>query len=257
MTMYAEERQDAMARRISRDGRISVAVLAGEFDVTTETVRRDLNALERQGLVRRVHGGAVPANALQAVEPGVADRTRTRAAEKESIARRALRYLPATGSTVLLDAGTTTAALAAALPTDHRLTVITHSVPIAARLAGHPQVDLHLLPGRVRATTLAAVGPDTVAALGTLRVDVAFVGANGVSVAHGLSTPDADEAHVKSAITRAARSVVVLADASKIGEEHTRRFAAVGEVDALVTCDGADPEELAALRDAGWEVEVA
>lgn len=257
MSMYAEERQSAMARRITADGRVAVTLLAEEFDVTTETVRRDLSALERQGLVRRVHGGAVPAGALRVAETGVDDRSHTRVEEKAAIARLALRYLPAPGSTVLIDAGTTTAALAAALPVDHRLTVVTHSVPIAARLAGLPHVDLHVLPGRVRTTTLAAVGPDTVAALAGLRVDVAFVGANGVSAEHGLSTPDADEAHVKHAVVRSARSVVALADASKIGEEQTRRFAEVHEVDALVTSEGADTTELDALRAAGWEVEVA
>lgn len=257
MSMYAEERQGAMAQRISAEGRMSVAALARDFEVTTETVRRDLSALERRGVVRRMHGGAVPASALRAVETGVADRTRTHAQAKSAIARRALHHLPPAGSTVLLDAGTTTAAFAAALPSDTALTVITHSVPIASRLAGHPRIELHLLPGRVRPTTLAAVGTDTVAALAPLRVDVAFVGANGVTAARGLSTPDADEAHVKSAIVRAARSIVVLADSSKIGEEQTRAFAGTDEVDALVTSQGAEADEIDALRAAGWEIDVA
>ncbi|MDT9593837.1 DeoR/GlpR family DNA-binding transcription regulator [Nocardioides zeae] len=255
--MYAEERRSAMAQRISAQGRISVAALATDFDVTTETVRRDLSTLERQGVVRRVHGGAVPAATLRVIESGVADRSRTRTDDKDAIARHALRHLPQPGSTVLLDAGTTTAALASALPAQHPLTVITHSVPIAARLAGLAQVELHLLPGRVRPTTLAAVGPDAVAALASLRVDVAFVGTNGVSADHGLSTPDSEEASVKRAIIAAARSVVVLADASKIGEEHTRSFGRAEDVDVLVTSPGADDDALAALTAAGWEVEVA
>ncbi|MFW6775738.1 DeoR/GlpR family DNA-binding transcription regulator [Nocardioides sp. CPCC 205120] len=255
--MYAEERQNAIAQRVAAEGRLSVTALAAEFEVTTETVRRDLSGLERRGLVRRVHGGVVPADALHVIEAGVADRSRTRTAEKERIARLAVRYLPSPGSTVLLDAGTTTAALAAALPPAHRLVVVTHSVPIAARLAGLPQLDLHLLPGRVRPQTLAAVGPETVVHLERLRVDVAFVGANGISTDHGLSTPDAEEAAVKRSLVAAARSVVALADGTKVGEEHTRKFAELDEVDALVTTTDADPDELAALRATGLEVDVA
>jgi DeoR family fructose operon transcriptional repressor len=257
VNMYAEERQNAMAQRIATEGRLSVAALAKEFDVTTETVRRDLTSLERRDLIRRVHGGAVPSSALHVIEAGVQDRARTRPTEKDAIAQRALRYLPAPGSTILLDAGTTTAALAAALPVAHRLTVVTHSVPIAARLAGLAQVELHVLPGRVRPTTLAAVGTETVRALDQLRVDVAFVGTNGVSTDHGLSTPDADEAHVKAAIVGATRSVVVLADGSKIGEEHIRRFAAIEDVDTLVTTGDADDDELEALRASGLEIDLA
>lgn len=255
--MYAQERQGAIAQRVAAVGRLSVTGLADEFDVTTETVRRDLTMLERQGLIRRVHGGAVPANALHVVEAGVADRSRTRTGDKERIAKRALRYLPPAGSTILLDAGTTTAQLAAALPAGHRISVVTHAVPIAARLAGLPQVELHLLPGRVRPTTLAAVGPETVLALSRLRVDVAFVGVNGISTEHGLSTPDAEEASVKRSLVLAARSVVVLADGSKVGEEHTRRFAELGEIDTLVTGGDVDPDELDGLRATGLEVDVA
>ena len=217
--MYAEERQQAMAQLVTERGRLSVNELAEQYDVTTETVRRDLSALERIGLVRRVHGGAVPAGALTAIEAGLVERDSANTEEKDRIAKAALDLLPPAGSTVLLDAGSTTSRLARLLPRDHRLTVVTHAVPVAARLAGLPQVDLHLLPGRVRPTTQAAVGAETVAALSGLRVDVAFLGTNGLTVQHGLSTPDRDEAATKRAMVACARQVVVLADASKIGTE--------------------------------------
>ncbi len=179
--MYAEERQQAMARSITQDGRLSVAQLAESFDVTTETVRRDLSSLERIGLVRRVHGGAVPASSLSVIESGIGERDQANTAAKDAIAEAALQQLPPPGSVVILDAGSTTARLAAILPRDHRLTVVTHAVPVAARLAGLPHIELHLLPGRVRPTTHAAVGPDTVAALQDLRADLAFLATNGIS----------------------------------------------------------------------------
>lgn len=135
--------------------------------------------------------------------------------------------------------------------------MVTNAVPIAARLAGLPSIDLHLLPGRVRSTTQAAVGEETVSALGILRIDVVFVGANGISLAHGLSTPDHSEAAVKRGMVRAGRRVVALADSSKIGSEHTVSFAALGEIDALVTDDGISDLDAKSLADVGIEVVVA
>lgn len=255
--MYAEERQQAMAELVTRSGRRSVVDLADQYEVTTETVRRDLSVLERLGLVRRVHGGAVPAGSLRVIESGVGDRDATRAAEKQAIARAALRLLPPGGGTVLLDAGTTTARLAALLPRDLPLCVVTHAVPIAARLAGEQHVELHLLPGRVRPTTQAAVGAGTVAALAELRADVAFVGTNGLTVEHGLSTPDSEEAATKRAMVRSARAVVALADSTKIGSEAAIRFAAVAELDVLVTDAGLASQDHEALAAAGVEVVIA
>ena len=254
--MYAEERQQAIAALVTETGRVSVTGLAERFGVTNETVRRDLSSLERAGLVRRVHGGVVSANALRVLETAVSDRDRSSADEKDRIAKAALDCLPS-GGTVVLDAGTTTARLAGLLPMDRRLDVITHAVPIAARLAGHPSIGLRLLPGRVRPTTQAAVGDDTVAALGRLRTDVAFVGTNGVSGEHGLSTPDHGEAAVKRAIVSGARQVVVLADAGKLGEEHLVRFAELQEIDVLVTDGRATADQIAPLEAAGIEVVVA
>ena len=257
MTMYAEERQQAMAQLVAEHGRLSVNLLAEQYDVTTETVRRDLSALERMGLVRRVHGGAVPANSLTVIESGLVERDSSNTAEKERIAKAALDLLPPPGSTVLIDAGSTTSRLASMLPRDHRLTVVTHAVPVAARLAGNPQIELHLLPGRVRFTTQAAVGADTVRALADLRADMVFLGTNGITVEHGLSTPDRDEAATKRAMVTCSRQVVVLADASKVGTETPIRFAELSEVDVLVTDDGVSAADRQALSKAGLDVVIA
>jgi DeoR family fructose operon transcriptional repressor len=255
--MYAAERQQVMAELVTRRGRVSVADLAVEFGVTTETVRRDLDALEDRDLVRRVHGGALPADSFTMLEVGLTDRGLSHPEEKRRIAEAALAFVPAADAAVIFDAGTTTIQLAAMLPKNHRITAITHAIPVAARLADQPNVDLHLLPGRVRATTQAAVGVDTVAALARVRAEVAFVGTNGISVDHGLSTPDHEEAATKAAIVASAQRVVVLADATKIGVERTMRFADLADVDVLVTDTGADPVQVAALREAGITVVIA
>ncbi|MEV6058822.1 DeoR/GlpR family DNA-binding transcription regulator [Nocardia asteroides] len=255
--MYAEERQQAIATLIEQRGRVSVAELAERYTVTTETVRRDLAVLDRLGLIRRVHGGAVGAGALTTVELGTAEREHTRAAEKDRIATLAQRFLPPSGGSVLFDAGTTTARVAAELRTDLDLVAVTNSLPVATRLTGFAGVRVHLLGGRVRGVTQAAVGAETVRSLGELRVDVAFVGTNALTVRHGLSTPDPEEAAVKRAMIAAADRVVVVADAGKIGREDFVRFGTVGEIDVLVTDTDIPSGTHADLVAAGVEVVLA
>lgn len=262
--MYATERHDAILRDLHDRGRVVVAELARRLDVTTETIRRDLDALEESGHLQRVHGGAVPAGRSSLSELTVEERTRRDATGKTAIARAAARLVPATFTgSVALDAGTTTAALAAELAhwrpatPGTVLTVLTNAVPIAALLQDAPHVDLHLLGGRVRGVTSAAVGPATVEQVQAFRPDVAVLGTNGISAGFGLSTPDELEAAVKAAWVRAARRAVVLADATKHGAEALVRFARLDEVDALVT-DVAPPADLAdALAAAEVDVLVA
>ncbi|MFI6940338.1 DeoR/GlpR family DNA-binding transcription regulator [Streptomyces sp. NPDC050418] len=250
--MYAPERQQEILRIARESGRVDVLSLAEEFQVTAETVRRDLKALDRAGLVRRVHGGAIPAGRLD-FEPDLAERESTAADEKDRIARAALAELPADGS-VILDAGSTVARLAAGLPLESALTVVTHSLPTAARLADHPGIQLHLIGGRVRHRTRAAVDAWALRAYGEVRADVLFLAANGFSAAHGLTTPDLAEAAVKRAAVAAARRVVLLADSAKSGAEHFARFGDLTDVDLLITDTGLSDTDTAALEKAGVAV---
>ena len=255
--MYAEERQEAIAALVISRGRASVAELAKAYDVTTETVRRDLAVLDKAGVVRRVHGGAVPVRALHLVEPGVGERESTRADYKDAIAAAATEFFPLSGASVLLDAGTTTARIAALVPTDRELIVVTNSVPIAARLAAFSSVSLQLLGGRVRGITQAAVGEQALRVLDTMRVDIAFIGTNAISARHGLSTPDSEEAAVKRAMVRCANYVVVAADSTKVGREDFASFAPISSVDTLITDAEITDADRRILVDEGVEVVTA
>ncbi|MGW1587016.1 DeoR/GlpR family DNA-binding transcription regulator [Streptomyces sp. NPDC002386] len=250
--MYAPERQQEILRLARDGGRVDVLSLAEEFQVTAETIRRDLKALDRAGLVRRVHGGAIPVGRLD-FEPDLTERESTAADEKDRIAKAALAELPA-GGTLILDAGTTVARLAAAIPLETALTVVTHSLPIAARLADHPGIQLHLIGGRVRHRTRAAVDAWALRAYGEIRADVLFVAANGFSAEHGLTTPDLAEAAVKRAAVAAARRVVLLADSAKHGQEHFARFGGLSDVDLLITDNGLSQEDAAVIERGGTEV---
>jgi len=253
--MYPEERQQRIVDRARLTGRVEVASLAEELDVTTETIRRDLKVLERHGVLRRVHGGAIPVERL-GFEPGLAARDAVLTAEKERIAKAALAELPAEGS-VLLDSGTTTARLAEALPLDRELVVFTNGLPIAMSLAGRPNLTVLLVGGRVRGRTLAAVDSWALQALGDSYVDVAFLGTNGVSVERGLTTPDITEAAVKRAMVRSARRTVLLADHTKVGNDCLARFADLDDVDVLVTDSGIETDDADRLRAGGPRVVIA
>jgi DeoR family transcriptional regulator, fructose operon transcriptional repressor len=253
--MYAEERRQAMAELARREGRVDVAGLAERFGVTTETVRRDLTDLEHRGVVRRVHGGAIPVERFR-TEPAVSEKATRMADEKQRIAKQALDYVPQ-GGTILLDAGTTTLALARQLPSESGITVVTNDVSIAFELASRPNVNVLMIGGRLRKNVLANVDDWAMRTLDDLSVDVAFIATNGVSVARGLSTPDVAEAAVKRAMVAAGRQVVLLADHTKISDEHFVRFADLADIDVFVTDAGLSDDAVARFRQAGLEVVLA
>lgn len=252
LAMYAPERQNAILELARSQGRVEVGVLAEHLQVTPETVRRDLTALERRGLVRRVHGGALAVERL-GVEPSLERRMGRLSEEKGRIARRALAEVPEDG-TILLDAGSTTAALAEILVHGGELTVVTNSVAIAALLHQRSDVSIFLLGGRLRRRTGAAVGEWAQNALADLFVDVAFLGANGVDAQRGFTTPHEVEAATKRAFVAAARRTVVLADSSKVGSVSFHRFARSEEVDLLITDEGLEDERAEELDGVGIEV---
>lgn len=255
--MFAEERHSRIATLVVNEGRVSVTELSDRFNITKETVRRDLALLEDAGVLRRVHGGAVSGGNNSTSELSLNSREGQHQPEKARIAKAAFAMIPDAGS-IVLDAGTTTGHLAELLAYETRdnLVVITHAVPIAFAIAAS-SLHLELVGGRVRGLTSAAVGSHTIDRFNGYRPDIAFVGANGVHSTFGLSTPDPDEASVKTAIVRSARRVIAVVDASKLEQETLVGFASLTDIDTLVT-DREPPTALAAaLADADVEVVVA
>ncbi|MGH8925647.1 MAG: DeoR/GlpR family DNA-binding transcription regulator [Acidimicrobiia bacterium] len=249
---FQSERQDQIVRLIVEQGRVEVSDLADRFAVTTETVRRDLTELGRQGLVRRVHGGAVPRETLR-FEPRLAVRHQRLIDEKRRIGHLALEELPSEG-TVLIDSGSTTAMLCEAMPSELKLTVVTNSTLNAQILSQRELTEVILLGGVLQKNTLAAVGAATEQALSELKVDVAFIGCDGISADHGLSTPFHSEAAVKRAMMAAARWSVVLVDHSKFGNDQLVRIAACAEVDVIITDSGLDEATAAVFGELGPSV---
>jgi DeoR family fructose operon transcriptional repressor len=250
--MYAEERQQAILTQARSQGSVDVDALSNGFDVSQETIRRDLKTLERAGHVRRVHGGAIPTERLT-FEPALAQRDQIMVAEKMAIAERALEEVPEEGA-ILIDAGSTTRRFAQVLPEDRLLTVVTNSPAIGLSLAHRDEITVMLLGGRIRKRTLAAVDDWALAAIAQIHVDVAFIATNGLSVPRGLTTPDPAEATIKRAMIASARRVVLLADHTKIDEDYFARFGELSDIDVLVTDSGLSDSATMHLIKAGLDV---
>ncbi|MFF9487699.1 DeoR/GlpR family DNA-binding transcription regulator [Streptomyces sp. NPDC014676] len=229
----AEERQREIVRVARTTGSVDVSALAADLGVAKETVRRDLRALEDHGLVRRTHGGAYPVESA-GFETTLAFRATSHVPEKRRVAAAAAELI-GDAETVFVDEGFTPQLIAEALPIDRPLTVVTASLPVAGALAETGTTSVLLLGGRVRSGTLATVDHWTTRMLSGFVIDLAFIGANGISREHGLTTPDPAVSEVKAQAVRASRRVVFAGVHTKFGAVSFCRFAEVGALEAIVT----------------------
>jgi DeoR/GlpR family transcriptional regulator of sugar metabolism len=250
--MLTEERRHVILERLRTDGKLVAAELSAALDVSPDTVRRDLRELADAGLLRRVHGGALPP-AVGAVS--YAARLEQAPDAKAAIARSTVRLLR-TGQVILLDAGTTTLEVARHLPPELEATVITNSPPIAIELAEHERIEVVVLGGSLAKDAKALVGAATVEALRSVRADVLVLGVCSVHPEIGITVLDHQESHVKRAMIANAAEVVAVSSAEKLGSAAPYVIAPIEELTYLVTDEDA-PERLDPYRHAGVEVVLA
>ncbi|WP_175977721.1 DeoR/GlpR family DNA-binding transcription regulator [Burkholderia sp. BCC1047] len=210
--MLTTQRKKAILDALARDGQVLAAELSVQFGVSEDTVRRDLRELAAEGLLQRVHGGALPAS--PAVAP-FAQREALETTEKRRIARRAAQMI-APGQVAIVDGGTTSALLVGQLPADLRATIVTHSPSVAVALAAHPSIDVILIGGRLYKHSIVAVGAAAMEGIARIHADLYFMGVTGVHPVAGLSTGDFEEAAIKRALAERAAETVVLASQSKL-----------------------------------------
>ncbi|REG14859.1 DeoR/GlpR family DNA-binding transcription regulator [Roseateles depolymerans] len=249
--MWSQERHDRILAMLSERHRVTTETAARELGVSKETVRRDLIELEQTGKLSRVHGGAVPA--AVPVEASYAERALSRQRQKRAIGQVAAGLLRS-GSTCLIDAGSTTRALAQVLAQTPGLTalrVITNSVAVADALAGSGHHEVMLLGGDYHADLQATLGAFTVAEIGRHRVDLAFISPTALDAAMGATSYLWEEVAVAQAMLSQARGRVLLADASKLGQGSRMQVCRCTDIDVLVTDADADPQALERLRQAG------
>ncbi|KQO05027.1 DeoR family transcriptional regulator [Agreia sp. Leaf244] len=242
---------------LSAVGFVRVTELSASFGVSEVTIRSDLDALEASGDLARVHGGAVMAASPRRTEPAFEEALGSQRREKLSIARHAA-SLVSPGDSVIVDVGTTAAALARALVERselHDVVVITNGLKIALELErALPRFTVIVTGGTLRALQHSLVNPLADSLFDTLHADIAFIGCNGVDAERGITNINLPEAEVKRRMLGAATRRIVLADGSKIGQVHLGRVAEVSQVDGVITGGSARAKPLAELREAGLDV---
>jgi DeoR/GlpR family transcriptional regulator of sugar metabolism len=237
--LLSAERREAILARLHQDGKVVAARLVQELGVSEDTIRRDLRELAAQGLVHRVHGGALP----PAPQPGTfAHRRGTSAGEKAALAAAGAALL-APARVVLLDGSTTNLELARRLPADGPRTVLTNSPPIAAALADHPTAEVIQIGGRLAKAAQVTVGPTAVDFIRSVRADAVVLGVCALHPDHGLSTDDLEEAHVKRAMVESSADVIALATSDKLRAGSPYLVAPVAELTHVVA-EAAAPDEL-------------
>jgi len=255
-TLDTQARRERILALLRQNGQVRVAELAKALGVSQVTVRADLEALERQGLLKRLRGGAVPWEARRFELPLEVTKA-VHAREKEAIGKRAA-ALVKDGDVVILDVGSTTTEMAKALsPTLKDVVVITSALNIALLLEGHPGITVIVTGGRLRPLQHSLVNPFGTLLLEELNADKAFLGCNGVHPERGFTNTNLEEAEVKKAMVRAAREVYFLADHSKLLQVATAKITPLSAARALITDRKAPKEALEALEKAGLTVEVA
>jgi DeoR/GlpR family transcriptional regulator of sugar metabolism len=228
-----------------------VVELSELLGASASTIRRDLDQLQEQGLVERVHGGAAIIEV--AGEPAPPVRATAQSREKARIGEAAAALVDE-GDTILISGGTTTEAMLGFLASRRQLTVVTNALNVATVLAGFPSIDLVVLGGVLRREELSLLGHLTVSALAELQIDKAFTGAFGLDAVSGLSGMNLGETQTDRALIGAAASLVVVADGSKLSQRGVVRLAPLSAISTLVTDRSADPDSLERIRAAGVEV---
>jgi len=239
--MLTSQRKALIAQRLSRDGEIVAKTLAAELDLSEDTIRRDLREMAAEGLLKRVHGGALP---LAPALPDFAARQMLAADEKTALGARAAAMIEP-GQVIFLDGGTTTAALARALPRSFAFTVVTHSPTIACELERHPTAEVVLIGGRLYKHSMVTTGAVALEAIRGLKADLYFMGVT----TQGLTTGDMEEAATKRIIAENAAATWVLLTAEKLGRASPWKIMPTGSATGLIVPGGLAPEMLAPYRE--------
>jgi DeoR/GlpR family transcriptional regulator of sugar metabolism len=250
--MLTKQRKQLILSRLRKDGQIVAATFSDELGLSEDTIRRDLRALAAQGLLQRVHGGALPSS------PALADfatRSELQTSGKLAIARAAA-ALVQPGQVVFVDGGTTCQKLAQQLPPELKATVVTHSPTIAVELARseHPHVDVVLMGGYLFKHSVVALGAATLEAINRVHADLYFMGASGIDVRAGLCTGDLEEADVKRALMARSAQTWVLASQEKLNAASPYLIAPCEAATGIVVERGTPARDIAAFEAIGLKV---
>jgi DeoR family fructose operon transcriptional repressor len=254
--MNYKERYTHIAELIRNRKRVLVSDLAAHFDVSEVTIRKDLTHLEEIGICRRFHSGAVAATEAGIIDVPVKHKVTIAKDLKDRIARLAVTLIEP-DNTVMIDAGSTAHLIAFHLKGRKNIRVVTNSLMVGSELADETGIEVVLTGGNVYPVSQALVGSLTIEALKRIHVDIVFVGAMGVSIERGFTSPTLAEAQAKEAMIAGARKKVVVADHTKLEQVSFAKFAGFSDINILITDNQADSSVVNKYRNAGLDVLLA
>jgi DeoR/GlpR family transcriptional regulator of sugar metabolism len=241
VAVLTRHRKQHILEVLRQSGQVVAKELSQELQLSEDTIRRDLRELAAEGLLQRVHGGALPAS------PAVGDfafRLNVATDEKKIIGRAAARMVHA-GQVVILDGGTTAAQIARHFPAELKATVVTHSPTIAVELVEHRNIEVILIGGRLFKHSVVAVGAPAIEDISRIRADTYFMGVTGIHPEIGLTTGDFEEAHVKKALSASAAETIVLASPEKLNAVSPYVIAPISEITGMIVVAGTKQKVLA------------
>lgn len=228
--MLTSQRKQHLLNILKREGQVVAKKVSQELGLSEDTIRRDLRELAQDGLLQRVHGGALPAS------PAVVDfagREDILIDSKVAIGRAAAGLIK-DGQVVILDGGTTCVQVARHLPRNLQATIVTHSARIVMELVEHPSVEVILIGGKLFKHSIVSVGAAAIEAISHIRADMYFMGVTGVHPEAGLSTGDLEEAYIKQALSKQAAETMVLASQEKLGAASQYVIMPLSEISGLI-----------------------
>ncbi|NJQ18436.1 DeoR/GlpR transcriptional regulator [Pantoea sp. LS15] len=248
--MLTSQRKQLIIEKLETEGQVQSKALSIFFDVSEDTIRRDLRELAAEGRLQRVHGGALPSSS--AIAP-FAERQFVKMDAKKKVAQKGAQLI-SSGQVVIIDGGTTTAELITFLPPDLHITVVTHSPSIALGLVTHPAVEVILIGGRLYKHSIVAVGAGAIEGIENIHADLFFMGVTGIHPDAGLTTGDFEEACIKRAFSGRAAETIVLASPEKINTASSFVIGDVSLANTIVVDGNTDEDWIRALSEKGVSV---
>lgn len=252
--MLSATRRQKIKEILMEKKSVTVTELCNIFNVSDETIRRDLKKLEQEGLIEKNYGGAILKEGVSLVPP-ISQRSKEFIQEKERIAIEAINRIKE-GMVVILDTGTTTQQIARKLKSFQHITVITNGINIINELITNNSINLFLVGGKVKNSNFSTVGPEAQKAFLQFSADIAFIGTSGISLEKGLTTSDVFEAEVKRAMIDSSKEVIVVADSSKFKKNAMVSFATLSKVSEIITAGEISSELVENFRQKGVKITV-
>jgi DeoR/GlpR family transcriptional regulator of sugar metabolism len=236
--MLKEERHYHILDKIILNRKVLSADLSIELNVSEDTIRRDLNELSDKGLIKKVHGGALP---IDTINLSYDERSSSNLDEKNLIAKKAVKLINS-GQVIIMSGSTTNLQLAKIIPSDINATIYTYSLPIALQLTEHPSIEIIFIGGKLHKSAQVTVGLDVVSSIAELRADICFMGTGGINTLNGMTEPDWEVSHIKKCMISASEKVIALCTQNKLNEIKRYTVAPIHKIDIIVT--DADPNDI-------------